>query len=94
MDWAKKEKSVFLKAPQRRVQLWQIVSLCAAMNWKITYINSKNPPFLPPHSAARQKSRHPSTLAVYTTTSPPPAARGWGEKHLAPSTQTHFHLFI
>ena len=32
-----------------------------------------------PHSAARRKSRRPSTPAVSITTSPPPAVSGWGE---------------
>lgn len=36
-----------------------------------------------PHSAVKPKSRHPSTLAANITTSPPPAARGWGKKQPA-----------
>lgn len=38
-------------------------------------------PLCPLHSAARLRSRHLSTQAANITTSPPPAARGWGEKH-------------
>lgn len=40
-------------------------------------------PLCPLHSAARLKSRHLSTPAANTTTSPPRAVRGWGEKRPA-----------
>lgn len=52
-----------------------------------------------PHSAVRLKSRRPLTLAVDTTTSPPPAAAGSGKtprnttetRHLTPSVAFHSH---
>lgn len=47
-------------------------------------------PLCLPHSAARLKSRHPSTPAANITTSPPPAARGWGKRHPA-LTCKHTH---
>lgn len=54
----------------------------------------KNPTVTPktplclPHSAARLQSRRPSTPAANITTSPPPAARGWGKK-----LRTHSQTF-
>lgn len=80
----------FLKPPTRvvfNVLLWLVVSSCAALpSWSGKShcdTQKKNSPLFVclPHSAARPKSRHPSTPAANITTSPPPAARGWGEKH-------------
>lgn len=66
----------------------------ARTKWEITLRHQKRkkkPSSLFLHSAARLKSRHPSTPAADTTTSPPPAAGGSGKKLQAHRPMTHMH---
>ena len=76
----KKEISGLQRLPRVVLMSCCFPACCAAtLQWKNHTVTPKSPLCLP-HSAARLKSKRLSTPAANTTTSPAPAARGWGKK--------------